>query len=94
MAQASAEKLEHIWSAEKESGLNATESSWLVRQSRFWQKEQSSLSKAPNRKMAESQGEREPLLGEKEGLEREHEEKEWTPQRRKTGFKEEREGKQ
>ena len=51
-------------------------SSWQVRRSRSCQKEkeQSRLSKVPDRKVGESQGEREPHLGERGESEREHEE--------------------
>ena len=68
MAQASAEKLEHTGSAKKERVDSVPESSWQVRQSRLCQKgkEQSYLSRVPDRKIRESQGEREPHLGEKE----------------------------
>ena len=50
------------------------ESSWQVRQSCLCQKEkeQSRLSKAPDHEEGESQGGREPHLGERGGSEREH----------------------
>ena len=83
MAQASAEKLEHIGPAEKEIVASVPESSCQVRQSQICQKEkeQSSLSRQPDCMVGESQGEREPHLREKEGnrggrMER----KGWTPQ--------------
>ena len=68
MAQASAEKLEYIEPAEKERVVSVPESSWQVRQSRLCQKEKerSRLSRVPDRKVGESQSEREPHLGEKE----------------------------
>ena len=68
MAQASAEKLDHTGPAEKERVASVPESSWQVRQSRPCQKEkeQSRLSRVPDRKMGESQDEREPHLSEKE----------------------------
>ena len=40
---------------------------WKERQSRLCQKEQSYLSRSPDREVGESQGKREPLLGEKKG---------------------------
>ena len=45
-----------------------------MRQGRLYQKkkEQSRLSRAPDRKVGESQGEQEPHLGERGGSEREH----------------------
>ena len=45
------------------------ESGWKIRQSRLFQKgkEQSCLSKVPDRKEGESQGEREPHLDERDG---------------------------
>ena len=59
MAQASAKKLEHTGPAEKERVASVQESSWQVRQRRLCQKEkeQSRLSRAPDRKVGESQGE-------------------------------------
>ena len=51
------------------------ERSWQVRKSRLFQKEkeQSRLSRAPDRELGESQGKRKPHLGEKEGgSERDH----------------------
>ena len=68
MAQASAEKLEQTGPAEKERVASVPESSRQVRRSRLCQKEkeQSRLSRVPDRKMAGSQGEREPHLGERE----------------------------
>ena len=73
------------------------QSSWQVHQSRFCQKEkeQSRLSRVPDRKMVESQGEREPHLGERNGDQSgSMERKEWTSQWKKAGSKEDREGKQ
>ena len=68
MAQASAEKLELTGPAEKERMASVPKCSWQVRQSRLCQKEkeQSRLSRVPDRKMGESQDERELHLGEKE----------------------------
>ena len=78
MAQASAEKHEDTGPAEKERVASVPESSWQVRRSRPCQKEnkQSRLSRAPDRKVGKSQGEREPHLGERErgGSGQEHEE--------------------
>ena len=84
MAQASVEKLEHTGSAEKEKWPQChRESSWQVRQSYLCQKEteQSRLSKESDRKVGESQDERELHLGKKEkdqsaSMER----KGWAPQ--------------
>ena len=61
MAQASEEKLEHTWTAEKKRVASVPESSWHERQSRLCQteKEQSLLSRAPDPKVGKSQGERE-----------------------------------
>ena len=68
MAQASAEKLEHTGPAEKERVASVQESSWQVRQSRFCrkEKERGRLSKVPDCKVGESQGEQELHLGERE----------------------------
>ena len=68
MAQASAEKLEHTGLAEKERPQRHRESSWQERRSRPCQKEkeQSRLSRVPNNEGGESQGGREPHLGERE----------------------------
>ena len=64
----SGKKLEQTGLAEKKSPQCHKVSSWQVRQSRLCQrgKEQSHLSRLPDRKVGESQGEREPHLGEKE----------------------------
>ena len=70
MVQASAEKLEHTEPAEKrELPQCRRESIWQERQSCLYQKEkeQSHLSRAPDREMGESQSKREPHLGEREG---------------------------
>ena len=83
MAQALAEKLEHIGPAEKEIVASMPESSWQVRQSQICQKgkEQSRLSRLPDCMVGDSQGEREPHLGEKEGDRGGRMEwKGWTPQ--------------
>ena len=83
MAQASAKKLELTGPAEKERVASVPESSWQVRQSRVFQKEkeQSRLSGVPDRKLGESQGEREPHLGEREGDQGgSMKTKRWTPQ--------------
>ena len=72
MAQASAEKLEHTGPAEKEgvASVPQRESSWQERRSNPYQKEkeQSRLSKAPDHVGGESQGGREPHLGERGGI--------------------------
>ena len=62
MKQASAKKLEHAGSAEKErvASLPQRVSSWQVHQSRLCGKEKNDLFKAPDREVVESQGEREP----------------------------------
>ena len=83
MAQASVEKLEHTGPAEKERVASVQESSWLVRQNRLCQKEkeQSRLSRVPDRKVGESHDKREPHLGERERDQgRSMERKEWTSQ--------------
>ena len=81
MAQASAEKLEHTRPAEKERVTSVPENSRQVYQSRLCQKEQSRMSRAPDRKVGEGQDEREPHLGEKEGYQGgSMGRKEWTPQ--------------
>ena len=71
MAQASAEKLEQTGPAEKErvASVPQRESSWQERRSRPCQKEkeQSRLSRVPDHEGGESQGGREPHLGEEEG---------------------------
>ena len=74
MVQASAEKLEHTGPAEKVASVPHRESSWQVRQSRLFkkEKEQSRLSRAPDREGRESQGKQEPYLDERGGSEREH----------------------
>ena len=84
MAQASAEKLEHTGSAEKERVVSVPqrESSWQVRQSHLLQKEKelSHLSKAPDRERGKSQGGRKPHLGERgEDHSGSMERKGWTP---------------
>ena len=70
MAQASAEKLEHTGPAEKGRVVSVLqrESSWQERRSRLCQKEkeQSRLSRVPDHEGGESQGGREPHLGERE----------------------------
>ena len=70
MAQVSAEKLEHTGPAEKKRVASVPESSWQVCQSCPCQKEkeQNCLSRVPDCKMGESQGKREPFLGEREGV--------------------------
>ena len=76
MPQVSAEKLEHTGPAEKERVASGhRESRWQVRQSRLCQEEteQSRLFRLPDRKAGESQGEREPHLGERGRSKREHE---------------------
>ena len=73
------------------------ESSWQERQSRPCQKEkeQSRQSRVPDHEGGESQGGREPHLGESEGYQSESmERKGWTPPLRKANSKEDREGKQ
>ena len=70
MTQALAVKFEHTELVEKERVASVPqESSWQVRHSRLCQeeKEQSCPSKAPDRMVGESQGERELHPGEKEG---------------------------
>ena len=84
MAQALVEKLEHTGPAEKErvASVPQRESSWQVCWNRPWQKEkeQSRQSKVPDRE-GESQGRREPHLGEREGDQSgSMERKGWTPQ--------------
>ena len=84
MAQAPVEKLKHTGPPKKErvAPVSPRESSWQVHQSRFCQKEKelNRQSRVPDRKGGESQGEREPHLGEKEGGQSESmERKEWTP---------------
>ena len=67
MAHASAEKLEQTGPAEKERVASVPqESSWQERRSRVCQKEkeQSRLSGTPDQEGGESQGGREPHLGE------------------------------
>ena len=72
MAQVSSEKLEHTGPAEKESvtSVPQRESSWQVRRSRLCQKEkeQSRQSRTPDHEGRESQGGREPYLGEREAI--------------------------
>ena len=70
MAQASAEKLEYTGPAEMERVASVPESSWQVRQNRPCQKEkeQNRLPRVADRKVGESQGEREPHLGERGGI--------------------------
>ena len=83
MAQASAEKLKHTGPAEKKEWPQChRESSWQVRRSRRYQKEkeQSHLSRVPDHEAGESQGDREPHLGESEGDQSESmDRKGWTP---------------
>ena len=76
MAQASAENLEHTGPAEKERVVSVPAvGSWQERRSRSYQKEKekSRLSKAPDHEGGESQGGREPHLGEREGDQNERE---------------------
>ena len=80
MAQASAEKLG--LPERKEWPQCHIESSWQERRSRLCQKEkeQSRLSRVPDHEGGESQGGREPHLGEREGDQSESMEwKGWTP---------------
>ena len=84
MAQASAEKLEHTGPAEKKKELPQChlESSWQVRQSCLCQKKKKKrrLSKASDHEGGESQGERQPRLGNKErGQSGSIKRKGWTP---------------
>ena len=70
MVQASAEKLKQTAPAEKETVAQChRESSWQVCQSCLCQteKEQSRQSRVPDHEGGESQGERGPHLGKKEG---------------------------
>ena len=73
------EKLEHTGPAEKERVASVPQSKPLASTTEPLcqkEKEQSHLSRAPDREAGESQGEREPHLGgREEGLEREHGEK-------------------
>ena len=58
MSQASAEKLEHTGPAEKKRVTSVPQREhWQERQSRLCEKEQSPLSKVPDRKLGENQGE-------------------------------------
>ena len=71
MAQASAEKLEHTGPAKNERVVSVPQREQLARRrSRPCQKEkeQSRLSIAPDHEVGKSQGEREPHLGEREGI--------------------------
>ena len=79
MTRASAEKLKHTGPAEKERVASLPQGEQLastVRQSRFFQKEkeQSRLSRVPDRKRGESQDEGDPHLSERGESEREYEE--------------------
>ena len=84
MAQASTEKLEHTGPAEKVRVASVPQREKLAsKESRLCQeeKEQSRLSRVPGHERGESQGGREPHLGEREedqsgSMER----KEWTPE--------------
>ena len=81
MAQTSAEKLKLTGPAEKERVASVLESSWQVRQSHLCQKEKSRLSRVPDGKVGESQGERELHLGEREEDQGGSiKKKRWTPQ--------------
>ena len=84
MAQASAEKLDILGLLRrKEWSQCHRESRWQVFGSRLCQKvkEKCHLSRAPDHEGGESQGEREPHLGEREGDQSESiERKGWTPQ--------------
>ena len=83
MAQASAEKLKHTGPAEKERVASVPQREhWQVRRSTPCQKvkEQSRLSRVPDDEGGETQGGREPHLGEREEDKSESlERKEWTP---------------
>ena len=93
MAQVSAEKLG--LPKRKEWPQCLRESIWQEHRSRPCQKEQSRLSRVPDYEGGESQGGREPHLGESEGDQSESmERKGWTRPRRKADAKEDREGKQ
>ena len=75
MAQASAEKLEHAWLAEKKRMASVPQSEQLARTPEPLLpkgKEQSHLSLSPDRQKKDSESEREPHLGEKGGPKREH----------------------
>ena len=75
MGQALAEELEHNESAEKERVASVPQREQLASTPDppcQKEKEQSRLFKASNREVGESQGERVPHLGEKEGSKREH----------------------
>ena len=82
MAQASAEKLEHTGPAEKEKvATERAVSKYAGASLDKMKKEQSRQSKAPYHEGGESQGGREPHLGEREGGQSESIEwKGWTPQ--------------
>ena len=75
MAQASAEKLKHTGPAKKESVSKRTVGKYARAVLAKRKKEPSRLSKAPDLKRGESQGKREPHLGEKGRSERKHGEK-------------------
>ena len=83
MAQASAEKLEHTGPAEKERVASVPQRDQLARTPEPplpKEKEQSRQSKAPDHEGGESQGGREPHLGEKEeDQSKSMEWKGWTP---------------
>ena len=97
MVQASAKKLEQTSPAVKERVASVLQRKQLARTPKRLLPRgegQSRLSRVPEHKGVESQGEREPLLGEKEGDQSgSMERKGWTPQRRKEDTKEEIEGK-
>ena len=84
MAQASAEIPEHTRPAEKERVASVPQREQLASMpeaSLPKEKEQSRLSRVPDHEGGESQGGREPQLGEKEGDQSESiKRKEWTPQ--------------
>ena len=82
MAQAPAENLEHTRPAEKERVASVPQREQLASTPEPpCQKEQSHQSKAPDRKVGESQGERGPHLGAREGDQSgSMERKECTPQ--------------
>ena len=84
MAQDSAEKLEHTGPAEKKGVASVPQREQLASMpSRPYQKEkeQSRRSRSPDHEVRESQGEREPYLGEIEGDQSGRmERKGWTPQ--------------
>ena len=98
MAQALAEKLEHTGPAEKERVASVPQREQLASTPKPplpKGKEHSRPSRVPDREEGDSQGEREPHLGERDGDQSgSMERKGWTPQSRKARSKEERESKQ